>query len=106
MTIRPGRSMSECPNEVRSVDGWHRRCCLPNPERTDLSWPDVLARLGAVNPVDEYRVVQETARYLLVRQRADELPTSLELDDVAAALEGCIDDLRGRLEGGIPQGGG
>lgn len=32
-------------------------------------------------------VVQETATYLLVRQRADEQPISLELDDVAAASE-------------------
>ena len=83
---------------------------LPAPEGDPVdirvyASPDVLARLGAVNPVDEYRVVQETARYLLVRQRADELPTFLELDDVAAAYEEYIDDLRGRLEGGIPQDG-
>ena len=82
---------------------------LPGPEGDPVdirvyASPEVLARLGAVSPVDEYRVVQETATYLLVRQRADELPAFLELDDVAAAYEGYIDDLRGRLGGPKPQG--
>lgn len=66
--------------------------------------PDVLARLGAVNPADEYRVVQATAAYLLARQRADELPPFLELDDVAAAYDGYIEDLRSSLRTGEPQG--
>lgn len=51
---------------------------LPGPEgdAVDIrvyASPDVLARVGAVDPADEYRVVQATAGYLLARQRADEL---------------------------------
>jgi hypothetical protein len=59
---------------------------------------DVLTRLGALDPRDEHRVVQATTAYLLARQRADELPPFLELDDVAAAYDGYIADLEDRLE--------
>jgi len=67
--------------------------------------PDVLGHLGAVTPADEYQVVLATAAYLLARQRADELPSFLELDDVAAAYEGYIEELRGRLGTGEQQSG-
>lgn len=82
---------------------------LPGPEgdAVDIrvyASPDVLARVGAVDPADDYRVVQATAGYLLARQRADELPPFLELDDVAAAYEGYIEDLGGRLGTGETQG--
>lgn len=83
---------------------------LPDPDGNAVdirvyASPDVLARLGAVDPADESRVVQATAAYLLARQRADELPAFLDLDDVAAAYEGYVEDLRDRLGTGEPQGG-
>lgn len=81
---------------------------LPDPDGSAVdvrvyASPDVLDRLG-VDPGDEPRVVQATAAYLLARQRADELPAFLELDDVAAAYEGYVEDLRDRLGTGGPQG--
>ena len=81
---------------------------LPDPDGNAVdirvyASPDVLDRLG-VDPADESRVVQATAAYLLARQRADELPAFLELDDVAAAYEGYVEDLRDRLGTGAPQG--
>ncbi len=83
---------------------------LPDPEgdAVDIrvyASPDVLAHLGAVTPADEYQVVQATAAYLRARQRADEPPSFLELDDVAAAYEWYIEELRGRLGIGEQQSG-
>ena len=60
--------------------------------------PDVIEALTGANWADEGRVVEATIAYLLARQRADDLPAYLELDDVAGAYEGYIEDLRGGLE--------
>jgi hypothetical protein len=38
-----------------------------------------------------------TAAYLIERQSADELPGRLDLDDVLAAYDGYVEDLRDRL---------
>lgn len=62
--------------------------------------PDVVAPLTDGNNADEYQVVEATTAYLLARQRVDDLPTFLELDDVAAAYEGYVDDVRSRLSSG------
>lgn len=59
--------------------------------------PAVMASLMAVHSTDEYEVVEATTAYLLARQQADDLPTFLELDDVAAAYEGYLEDLQERL---------
>ena len=55
--------------------------------------PDVIARL-VTDQIDESRIVEATAAYLIARQRADDLPPQLDLDDVAAAYEGFEADLR------------
>lgn len=59
--------------------------------------PAVVASLMAVHGADEDEIVEATTAYLLARQRADDLPTFLELDDVAAAYEGYLEDLQRRL---------
>jgi hypothetical protein len=55
--------------------------------------PETVARL-AVEDADERRIVEETAAYLIGRQRPDDLPPSLDLADVAAAYEDWFDDMR------------
>ncbi len=67
-----------------------------------LANPSVVARLGSEG--DELRVVRSTADYLIARQRADDLPAELDLDDVAAAYEDFEDHLRSDLAtvGGRP----
>lgn len=62
--------------------------------------PDVLARLGVLNRPDEHQVVEATTAYLLARQRADELPPFIELDDVAAAYGQYMRDLKDLLARG------
>ena len=59
--------------------------------------PAVVASLTTVPITDEYQIVEATTAYLLARQQADDLPAFLELDDVAAAYEGYIEDLQDRL---------
>jgi hypothetical protein len=51
----------------------------------------------AVVDTDETRIIEATAAYLIQRQRADDLPMTLDLDDVAAAYDGYIDDMRTEL---------
>jgi hypothetical protein len=58
--------------------------------------PETVSRL-AIDGTDERRIVDETAAYLIRRQRADDLPASLDLADVAAAYEDWIDDMRALL---------
>jgi hypothetical protein len=59
--------------------------------------PDVVARIAVVD-TDENRIIEATAAYLLQRQRADDLPATLDLDDVAAAYDGYIDDISSQLD--------
>jgi hypothetical protein len=56
----------------------------------------VIARL-TTDESDETRIIEATAAYLIARQRADDLPPQLDLDDVAAAYDGFEDDLRRQL---------
>ena len=58
--------------------------------------PAMIARL-TTGETDETRIIQATAAYLIARQRADDLPPQLDLDDVAAAYEGFEEDLRRQL---------
>ncbi|HEU5417530.1 MAG TPA: hypothetical protein VFV41_07535 [Streptosporangiaceae bacterium] len=61
-----------------------------------IATPAVIARL-APGEADETRIIRATAAYLIARQRADDLPSQLDLDDVAAAYDGFEDDLRQQL---------
>jgi hypothetical protein len=60
--------------------------------------PAVLARFTD-DEVDEVRVVQASFAYLVARQRPDDLPPQLDLDDVLATYEDFEDDVRRRLHG-------
>lgn len=59
----------------------------------------VIARLAGDESTrtDETRIIEAAAAYLIARQRADDLPPQLDLDDVVAAYEGFEEDLRGKL---------
>lgn len=74
--------------------------------RIDLDEDIVTVRVRATPAViadasgteaDEQRVVAATVDYLTARQRADDLPAELDLDDVVAAYDGYIDHLRETL---------
>ncbi|MFC1416722.1 hypothetical protein [Streptacidiphilus cavernicola] len=58
--------------------------------------PDVLRRVAAA-VTDEAAVVDQSVRWLLERQDAQDLPPLIDLDDIAAAYPGFIDDLDRRL---------
>ena len=55
--------------------------------------PAVVAQIGD----DEQRVVEATAAYLIARQSADDLPEQVDLDTVAAAYDGYVEDLHRQL---------
>jgi hypothetical protein len=59
--------------------------------------PAILARIGVVD-TDETLVVEATVSYLIARQRADDLPTKVDLDDVAAAYDGYIEHIHHQLQ--------
>lgn len=48
---------------------------------------------------DEVRVVGATMTYLTARQRADDLPEQLDLEDVVAAYDNYVADLREQMVG-------
>jgi hypothetical protein len=55
--------------------------------------PAVVERIADQEP----RIVEATAAYLIARQSADELPEQVDLDDVAAAYDGYVEDLQRQL---------
>lgn len=57
---------------------------------------DAIRRLAG-DETDEARVIEATVAYLLARQRADDLPADLDLEDVAVAYEGFEEDMRTRF---------
>lgn len=59
--------------------------------------PAVVKRIGVVD-TDENRLIEATAVYLIARQQAEDLPAALDLDDVAAAYDGYIDDITSQLD--------
>jgi len=59
--------------------------------------PAVLAQL-TVDEADEARLVEATVEYLVARQRADDLPEQLDVDDVLAAYDDFEDEVRRRLK--------
>jgi len=56
-----------------------------------------VVRHMAVVDIDETRIIEATVAYLMQRQRADDLPVNLDLDDVAAAYDGYIADIHLQL---------
>jgi hypothetical protein len=56
-----------------------------------------VARRAGVADADEVRLIEATASYLVARQRADDLPSSLDLDDVAAAYDGYLGEMTALL---------
>lgn len=59
--------------------------------------PEVVARIAGPD-ADETRVVAATIAYLIARQRPDELPEQLDLDDIMAAYDGYLDDLHSQID--------
>jgi hypothetical protein len=55
--------------------------------------PAVVAQIAE----DEQRVVEATAAYLIARQSPDDLPEEVDLDAVAAAYAGYVEDLHRQL---------
>jgi hypothetical protein len=58
--------------------------------------PEAVTRIGGPD-ADETRVVAATVTYLIARQRPDDLPEQLDLDDVIAAYDDYLDDLQNEL---------
>lgn len=58
--------------------------------------PALVASIGRPDS-DESRVVAATIAYLIERQRADDLPADVDLEDVAAAYDGYIEHLHDTL---------
>jgi hypothetical protein len=58
--------------------------------------PAVLTRIGGAD-TNERLIVDATLSYLIARQRADDLPDRLDLEDIAAAYEGYIDTIKGQV---------
>ena len=65
--------------------------------------PSVIARL-TTGETDETRIIEATAAYLIARQRADDLPPEIDLDDVTAAYDGFEDQLRQQFATPAPTG--
>ncbi|GAB3024263.1 hypothetical protein [Mycobacterium bourgelatii] len=55
--------------------------------------PEVVDRIAGPD-ADEARVVATTVDYLIARQRPDELPGQLDLDDVMAAYDDYLSELQ------------
>lgn len=61
--------------------------------------PEILDELGARGPAAEQLVVRETAAFLTEHQPVVDLPQMVDLDDVAAAYDGYLGELRRRIAG-------
>jgi hypothetical protein len=78
------------PASHPSYEGaWPKSTCHP----VFLLAPDHRVRHSRPDP-DETRIIDAPAAYLILRQRADDLPVSLDLGDVAAAYDGFIEHIR------------
>ncbi|GGW72778.1 hypothetical protein [Streptomyces xantholiticus] len=58
--------------------------------------PNVLKDLGVDSTAEQF-VVRETAAFLLEHQPVMDLPPMIDLEDVAAAYDGYLNELRERL---------
>ena len=68
--------------------------------RINLHADPATVALIATDQLDERRLVEETLRYLVRRQRADDLPPALDLADVAAGYDTWIEEMRRQVSGG------
>lgn len=59
--------------------------------------PAVLERIGLAI-ADELSIVSAAMDFLLERQHADDLPSRVDLDEVAGVYEGFVEDIRGRID--------
>lgn len=59
--------------------------------------PAVVSRIAGVE-ADETRVIAATIAYLTERQRADDLPTDLDLQDVATFYDDYVEHLHRELQ--------
>jgi hypothetical protein len=91
--------MSDAPVEcqVQSLGDHEYLVAMRSGERAAESrfraGPAILDALGAGN-ADEERVVRETAAFLLRHQPLTDLPALIDLEDVAAAYDEYLDELR------------
>ena len=87
-------------SNIQELDGQTYLASITDEETTvDIRitvTPAGLERIGMAAG-DQPRIVRETLQYLLERQRADELPDTLDLEDVAAAYDDYIDDICRRV---------
>lgn len=58
--------------------------------------PEVVAHIAGPD-TDETRVIAATMAFLTARQRPDELPEQLDLDDIIAAYDDYLDDVRNEI---------
>lgn len=58
--------------------------------------PEVVARIAGPD-ADETRVIAATIDYLTTRQRPDDLPKQMDLDDIIAAYDDYLDDLGSQI---------
>jgi len=58
--------------------------------------PEVVARIGGPG-ADETRIITATMAFLTARQRPDDLPGQLDLEDIIAAYDDYLDDLHNQI---------
>jgi hypothetical protein len=92
--------MTDNRAQIDDVGGHHYAVTLHEGEdlvQINLHADPATVALIATDKLDERRLVEETVRYLLRRQRADDLPASLDLADVAAGYDSWIGEMRSRM---------
>jgi hypothetical protein len=104
--------MTDDQAQIEAVGGHHYAITLREGEelvQINLHADPATVALIATDQLDERRVVEETLRYLVRRQRADDLPPALDLADVAAGYDTWLDEMRTQLSaaaGEPPNDGG
>lgn len=92
--------MTDDQAHIDAVGGHHYAITLREGEdlvQINLHADPATVALIATDDRDERRLVEETLRYLVRRQRADDLPPALDLADVAAGYDTWIDEMRTQL---------
>ena len=92
--------MTDDQAQIDAVGGHHYAITLREGEdlvQIRLHADPATVELIATDQLDERRLVEETLRYLVRRQRADDLPPALDLADVAAGYGTWIEEMRTQL---------
>jgi len=92
--------MTDDQARIEVVGGHHYAITLREGEelvQINLYADPATVALIATDRFDERRLVEETLRYLLRRQRADDLPPALDLADVAAGYDTWFEEMRTQL---------